>query len=349
MLKNFIYFIVCSVLTISCLKSTTNELENDNDVIAPITLDVKLTSDVLEVGYYTSVLTGSFELICSDPYKTFIGAAGFIFSQECEPSFDNSTEVYALINDSHGSGIYYGALLQKDNFSEMIFLHPGQKYYYRSFVTVLEEDRKEVSYFSDVKQLTTKEIEEYVDLGLKSIWPSLNVGAEHTYDAGPLFAYGENEPKSEYTWENYKWKEELEAGLDVNGAINNAFYDSFPMFREGWRLPRESDFQDIVRYCEVFFTPDYYKPGGIIARRGGKELLLNRCWAEGRTSASRNIVYPEDPLAEPTVVWTYYAPCFVFTRSFDGRISGNMSHNLIYSGLPLRLVRDRNYETTSHE
>ena len=37
------------------------------------------------------------------------------------------------------------------------------------------------------------------------LWAICNVGAEKPEEYGDYFAWGEVEPKEEYTWENYKW------------------------------------------------------------------------------------------------------------------------------------------------
>ncbi|MEE1174608.1 MAG: DUF6035 family protein [Paludibacteraceae bacterium] len=48
---------------------------------------------------------------------------------------------------------------------------------------------------------------EYVDLGLPSgtLWATCNVGATKPEEYGDYFAWGEVRPKSEYSWEHYKW------------------------------------------------------------------------------------------------------------------------------------------------
>ena len=46
---------------------------------------------------------------------------------------------------------------------------------------------------------------EYVDLGLSVYWATCNVGADKPEDYGDYYAWGETEPKSEYTWENYRF------------------------------------------------------------------------------------------------------------------------------------------------
>lgn len=50
-------------------------------------------------------------------------------------------------------------------------------------------------------------IHEYVDLGLPSgtLWATCNVGANSPEEYGDYFAWGETEPKTEYSWSTYKW------------------------------------------------------------------------------------------------------------------------------------------------
>ena len=53
----------------------------------------------------------------------------------------------------------------------------------------------------------TAETHEYVDLGLPSgtLWATCNVGANSPEDWGDYFAWGETEPKNEYSWSTYKY------------------------------------------------------------------------------------------------------------------------------------------------
>ena len=48
---------------------------------------------------------------------------------------------------------------------------------------------------------------EYVDMGLPSgtLWSKTNVGADRPEDYGDYFAWGETEPKSNYSWSTYQW------------------------------------------------------------------------------------------------------------------------------------------------
>ena len=53
----------------------------------------------------------------------------------------------------------------------------------------------------------SKDNTQYIDLGLPSgtLWADRNIGATEPEEYGDLYAWGETEPKEEYTWYNYKW------------------------------------------------------------------------------------------------------------------------------------------------
>lgn len=46
---------------------------------------------------------------------------------------------------------------------------------------------------------------EYVDLGLSVKWATFNVGATKPEEYGDYFAWGETQPKSDYSWSTYKY------------------------------------------------------------------------------------------------------------------------------------------------
>ena len=63
------------------------------------------------------------------------------------------------------------------------------------------------------------EVVDYVDLALPSrtLWATCNLGAESPEEYGSYFAWGETEPKGNYTWGTYKW---MTAGKDDWNYIN---------------------------------------------------------------------------------------------------------------------------------
>ena len=58
-----------------------------------------------------------------------------------------------------------------------------------------------------ITQEGTPSIHEFVDLGLPSgtLWATSNIGANSPEEYGDYFAWGETTPKSDYTWDTYKW------------------------------------------------------------------------------------------------------------------------------------------------
>ena len=58
------------------------------------------------------------------------------------------------------------------------------------------------SLFAEVKKTF-----ECVDLGLSVKWATCNLGAATPEQTGNFYAFGELEPKKEYSWKNYKWAE----------------------------------------------------------------------------------------------------------------------------------------------
>lgn len=71
--------------------------------------------------------------------------------------------------------------------------------HYRAYVKI-----DGVAHYGAVKSVENKmPVGEAVDLGLSVKWATCNVGAEKPEDYGDYFAWGETEPKSNYSWSTY--------------------------------------------------------------------------------------------------------------------------------------------------
>ncbi len=102
---------------------------------------------------------------------------------------------------------------------------------------------------------------EYVDLGLPSgtLWATYNVGATSPYEKGQYFAWGEVEPREDFSWESYKFFEGYEtdpnngswAVLENIGAdICGTEYDAARyQWGNGWRLPNEEERYELRMLC----------------------------------------------------------------------------------------------------
>ena len=106
----------------------------------------------------------------------------------------------------------------------------------------------------------------YVDLGLSVKWATCNIGADEPYVAGDLYAWGETAPKSEYTWENYKFYTGMEEGrLNVQLSKYNLSSDLGPVDKRTvlqqsddaahvnlggkWRMPTRDECNELIDNC----------------------------------------------------------------------------------------------------
>ena len=96
---------------------------------------------------------------------------------------------------------------------------------------------------------------EAVDLGLSVKWANFNVGAFHPTHCGNYFAWGETEPKGEYTWENYKWCDGTESNITkynkTDGLTILEPEDDAAQVQWGgkWRMPTKEELTELRLSC----------------------------------------------------------------------------------------------------
>ena len=97
---------------------------------------------------------------------------------------------------------------------------------------------------------------EYVDLGLPSgnLWATCNLGASSPEAYGDYYAWGEVEPKKEYTYPNHKWYKEGAPSLgftkynNEDGKLTLEDEDDAVIQKlgNGWRTPTLADFRELT-------------------------------------------------------------------------------------------------------
>ena len=105
---------------------------------------------------------------------------------------------------------------------------------------------------------------EYVDMGLSVKWANYNLGASTPAGVGDYYAWGETEPKTEYTWANYKWSNGSTIALTkyctVDTMGNDGFTDGLTTLlpeddavqvRKGgnWRMPSSEEWEELRKNC----------------------------------------------------------------------------------------------------
>ena len=130
-----------------------------------------------------------------------------------------------------------------------------------------------------------------VDLGLPSgtLWADRNVGADSPEDYGDYFAWGETEPKSTYSWSNYKWcnsnYKQLTKYCTYSGHGYNGFKDNKNVLEasddaatqnmgNNWRMPTESEIQELIDKCAWKWTTQNGVNGYKVIGRNHKSIFL---------------------------------------------------------------------------
>lgn len=105
---------------------------------------------------------------------------------------------------------------------------------------------------------------EYVDLGLSVRWATFNVGAYKPEMAGDYYAWGETEPKTDYSWADYKYSNGSNNTLTKYCNYSNYGLDGFVdnktvldleddvahvIWGDNWRTPSMEEFEELVNNC----------------------------------------------------------------------------------------------------
>ncbi len=133
---------------------------------------------------------------------------------------------------------------------------------------------------------------EYVDLGLSSgtLWATFNVGATAPEQYGDYFAWGETQPKENYSWLNegdYKWgvfnSSDTNYGMTkynkTDGKTVLAPEDDAATANWGgdWRMPTTAEQQELLNECTWEWTDNYNNTGvagRIVTGTNGNSIFL---------------------------------------------------------------------------
>ncbi|MBO4500273.1 MAG: Ig-like domain-containing protein [Bacteroidaceae bacterium] len=121
---------------------------------------------------------------------------------------------------------------------------------------------------------------EYVDLGLSVKWATFNVGATKPEEYGDCFAWGETEPKDDYSWSTYKFRTSGDYERNVefskyntssnNGTVDNKIVldpeDDVAHVKWGgnWRMPTRKEQNELLNNCIwTWYDSDNTEFGGV--------------------------------------------------------------------------------------
>jgi hypothetical protein len=131
----------------------------------------------------------------------------------------------------------------------------------------------------------------YVDLGLPSglLWATCNVGADSPEDYGDYFAWGETQPKSDYSWSTYQYcmgsyntltKYCSNASYGYNGFTDDLTTllpeDDAATANWGsdWRMPTKEEWQELYNNTTHTWTTQNGVNGRLFTASNGNSLFL---------------------------------------------------------------------------
>lgn len=138
------------------------------------------------------------------------------------------------------------------------------------------------------KKLLNKH-KEYVDLDLPSgtLWAKCNVGANEEYEYGDYFAWGETEPKKEYTWETCKFCNKQKSDKIKNISKYNVVDKLEELELEddaahvnlgnGWTLPNIDQVEELIENTTNEWVENYDDTGingRLITGKNGNTIFL---------------------------------------------------------------------------
>jgi uncharacterized protein (TIGR02145 family) len=143
----------------------------------------------------------------------------------------------------------------------------------------------------DIMVSTPNVAHEYVDLGLPSglLWATCNVGADYPEDYGDYFAWGETQPKSDYSWSTYQYcmgsggtltKYCTKASYGYNGFTDNLTTlqpsddAATAQWGSGWRMPTKEEWQELLNNTTHIWTTQNGVNGRLFTAPNGNSLFL---------------------------------------------------------------------------
>ena len=125
-----------------------------------------------------------------------------------------------------------------------------------------------------------------IDLGLPSgtLWASCNVGASSPEQYGNYYAWGELEPKSTYTPENYRWYTGVDTEFSKYNSTDELYeleaVDDVANVEMGgeWRIPTDLQLEELIGNTTSSWATDYDGTGvaGVIltSNNNGNSIFL---------------------------------------------------------------------------
>lgn len=187
----------------------------------------------------------------------------------------SDAEDYIVVNAPEGGFVpgenYFATMLPQDHKEGItVTLYTASKKAIKTIDNPVTFNRSTYKKLDNADEgLEYTDLCEIVDLGLSVKWASCNIGASAPEEYGDWFAWGEVEPKENYSWETYKWCMGSESTLTKYCPSADYGYDGFTddktvldpeddaatvNWGDGWRMPTTDEFSELVDECTWEWT-----------------------------------------------------------------------------------------------
>ena len=125
-----------------------------------------------------------------------------------------------------------------------------------------------------------------VDLGLSVYWASCNLGAEKPEDYGDYYAWGETEPKENYSWSTYKFgtrssgpfskynTKESYGTVDNKTVLEPEDDVAHVTLGDNWRMPTDEEWTELREKCTWTWTMQNGVNGRLVTASNGNSIFL---------------------------------------------------------------------------
>ena len=130
---------------------------------------------------------------------------------------------------------------------------------------------------------------EAIDLGLSVKWASFNLGATKPEEFGDYYAWGETEPKDDYSWSSYKWcmgsNDSMIKYSTVSSLGHNGFTDGKTVLDPeddaasvnlggDWRMPTYAEWVELLDNCTWTWVTQNGVNGRLVTGNNGNSIFL---------------------------------------------------------------------------
>lgn len=171
---------------------------------------------------------------------------------------------------------------------ELFNLQPNTEYYVWAYAcSSVDTVYSEMVSFRTWLLPPTENGHEYVDMGLSVKWAKYNVGASSPEEYGDYFAWGETQPKKEYSWGTYRYCNGSASSLNkYNGDRRYAVVDNKVVLEAtddaasanwggAWRMPTQEEQDELLNNCTWIWTTMNGVAGyKVISKINGKRIFL---------------------------------------------------------------------------